>query len=89
MGNIEGYKLATIVRQPTAGTNDNINPFNLPDNYRLSWTGMKVVKHNGSQLHGVGIIPDVYVNKTIKGVAEGRDEFLEKAIEIAKANKKK
>jgi len=28
MGYIEGYKLATIVGQPTAGTNGDVNPFN-------------------------------------------------------------
>lgn len=84
LGYIEGYKLATIVGQPTAGTNGNVNPFDLPGGYTISWTGMKVLKHNGSQHHGVGILPNVYVTKTIQGVKEGRDEFLEKAIEIAK-----
>lgn len=83
MSFIEHYKLATIVGQPTAGTNGNVNPFTVPGGYRISWTGMKVQKHDGSPLHGVGIIPDVYVEKTIKGVREGRDEFLEKALEIA------
>ncbi|HET6244541.1 MAG: hypothetical protein H0V01_09885 [Bacteroidetes bacterium] len=84
MAYIEGYKLATIVGQPTAGTNGNVNPFKLPGDYKISWTGMKVVKHNGSQLHGIGILPDVYVYKTISGIAQGKDEFLDKAIEIAK-----
>ncbi len=85
MGYIEGFKLATIVGQPTAGTNGNVNPFSLPGGYNFYWTGMKVVKHDGSQHHGVGIIPDVLVNKTIKGVKEGRDEFLEKAIELVRS----
>ncbi|NIM11031.1 MAG: peptidase S41 [Candidatus Aminicenantes bacterium] len=84
MGYIEHYKLATIVGQPTAGTNGNVNPFTLPGGYRVMWTGMRVLKHDGSQHHGVGIIPHVRVERTIKGVKEGRDEFLEKAIEIAK-----
>ncbi len=84
MGFIEGYKLATIIGQPTAGTNGNVNPFTLPGNYRISWTGMKVVKHDGSQHHGIGILPNVYVEKTIQGVKEGRDEFLEKALELAR-----
>jgi len=84
MGYIEGYKLATIVGQPTAGTNGNINPFDLPGGYSVGWTGMKVLKHNGSQHHAIGIIPDIYVTKTIQGIKDGRDEFLEKAIEIAK-----
>lgn len=84
LGFIEGYKLATIVGQPSAGTNGNINPFWLPGGYTIFWTGMKVVKHNGSQQHGIGILPDVYVTRTIKGIKEDRDEFLEKAIEVAK-----
>jgi C-terminal processing protease CtpA/Prc len=85
MGYIEHYKLATIVGEPTAGTNGNVNPFTLPGGYKVIWTGMRVLKHDGSQHHGVGIIPDVPVQRTIKGVKAGRDEFLEKAIEIARA----
>jgi len=84
MGFIKGYKLATIVGQPTAGANGNINPFNLPGGYNLSFTGMKVKLQDGSQLHGIGIQPDVYVNQTIKGITEGRDEYLEKALELLK-----
>lgn len=84
LGYIEGFQLATIVGQPTAGTNGNVNPFTLPGGYRVTWTGMRVLKHDGSQLHGVGIIPHVSVERTIKGVKAGGDEFLEKAIEIAK-----
>lgn len=82
MGYIEGYKLATIIGQPTAGTNGNVNPFGLSADYRLSWTGMRVLKHDGSQHHAIGILPNVYINKTIEGVKLGKDEFLEKAIEI-------
>ena len=84
MGYIEGLHLATIVGQPTAGTNGNVNIFELPGGYSVGWTGMRVVKHDGSQHHGVGIIPQVRVERTIEGVKQGRDEFLEKALEIAR-----
>ena len=84
LGYIEGYKLATIVGQPSAGTNGNVNSFDLPGGLSVSFTGMKVLKHNGSQHHDIGILPNIYVTKTIKGIIEGRDEFLEKAIEIVK-----
>ncbi|GAA0893350.1 hypothetical protein GCM10009122_30290 [Fulvivirga kasyanovii] len=84
MGFIDHYDLATIIGQPTAGTNGNINPFTLPGDYRISWTGMWVEKHDGSQHYGVGTLPDITVDKTISGIRENRDEFLEKAIEIAK-----
>ena len=82
MGMVEHYKLGEIVGQATAGTNGNINPFTLPGGYRIIWTGMKVLKHDHSQHHLVGIKPTVPVERTIKGVKEGRDEFLEKAVEV-------
>lgn len=82
MGFVKGYKLATIVGQPTAGTNGNYNTFILPGEITINWTGMKVVKHDGSQLFGIGILPDVYIQKTVQGIKEGKDEFLEKAIEL-------
>jgi hypothetical protein len=45
---------------------------------------MKVLKHDGSQHHLIGIQPTIPVERTIQGVIEGRDEFLEKALEIVK-----
>ena len=86
MGFIKGYNLATVVGQPTAGTNGNFNTFLLPGDIEINWTGMKVLKLDGTQLHGIGILPDVYVEKTIEGVTNGKDEFLDKALEIV--NKK-
>ncbi|MBE9045814.1 hypothetical protein IQ255_15615 [Pleurocapsales cyanobacterium LEGE 10410] len=82
LGIIEHYRLAEIVGQPTAGTNGNVNELILPGDYKIWWTGMKVLKHDGSRHHGVGILPTVPLERTIQGVAEGRDEFLERAIEI-------
>ncbi|HEX4960649.1 MAG TPA: S41 family peptidase [Thermoanaerobaculia bacterium] len=82
MGIVENYKLAAIVGGPTAGTNGNVNPFTLPGGYRLVWTGMKVLKHDGSRHHGIGIQPTVPVSRTLAGVAAGRDEVLEKGIAV-------
>ena len=82
LGIVEHYKLAAIVGSPTAGTNGNINPFTLPGGYLVWWTGMKVLKHDGSRHHGVGIQPTVPVARTIQGVARGRDEVLERAIKL-------
>jgi hypothetical protein len=82
MGIIEGYGLAEIVGRPTAGANGNINPFILPGQYTCYWTGMKVLKHDGSQHHLIGILPTVPVERTLEAVREGRDEDLETAIAI-------
>ena len=83
MGLVKGYHLATIVGQPTAGTNGNVNPFGLPGRYTVRWTGMEVRRLDGQPHHGVGVLPDVYVERTLEGVRAGRDEFLEKALELA------
>jgi len=84
LGIVEHYKLGALVGEPTAGTNGNVNPFTLPGGYRVVWTGMRVLKQDGSRHHGVGILPTVPVSRTIDGVAQGRDELLERAVELLK-----
>lgn len=84
MGIVEHYKLGAIVGEATAGTNGNVNPFALPGGYSVSWTGMKVLKHDGSQHHGVGILPTVPMQRTVAGIRAGRDEFLARAMELLK-----
>ena len=86
MGIVEHYKLGTIVGGPTAGANGNVNLINLPGSgFRITFTGMRVVKHDGSQHHLVGIQPDVAVEPTIAGIRAGRDEVLEKGVEVVKS----
>jgi C-terminal processing protease CtpA/Prc len=81
---VDHYKLATIVGESTGGTNGVINSFELMGNYSVITTGMKILKGNGKQHHGIGVLPTVPVTKTIKCVAQQKDEFLEKAIELAR-----
>jgi C-terminal processing protease CtpA/Prc len=82
MGIVEHYKFGEIVGSTTAGTNGNVNPFLLPSGAQMSWTGMRVLKHDGSTHHGVGIQPTLPVIATPAGVAAGRDEVLERAVEL-------
>jgi len=84
LGIIEHYKTSKIVGTKSAGCNGNANFIHLPGKFRIMWTGMKVLKHDGSQHHLVGISPTHPVEKTIKAVKEGRDLYLEKAIEVIK-----
>jgi C-terminal processing protease CtpA/Prc len=85
MGIVENYKLGAIVGEPTAGTNGNVNPFRLPGGYTVTRTGMKVLKHDGSQHHGIGIRPTVPASRTRKGVAEGKDEILLRGLQYVKS----
>jgi C-terminal processing protease CtpA/Prc len=85
LGIVENYRLGEIVGSATAGTIGNINSFELPGGYEARWTGMQVLKHDGSRHHGVGIQPTIPVEPTAQGIAHGRDEVLEKAIEALQA----
>jgi hypothetical protein len=82
MSYIEAYELGTIIGQPTAGANGNMNPFNILGGIGVNWTGIKALKHDGSQFHTIGVLPNIYVEKTLAGVRAGKDEFLDKAVEI-------
>ena len=84
LGIVEHYHLADLVGEPTSGTSGNVTSVLLPGRYSISFTGMKVLKHDGSRHHGVGILPTVTVSPTIAGIAAGRDEQLERAIEVVR-----
>jgi C-terminal processing protease CtpA/Prc len=82
LGIIEYYKLGEIIGSQTAGANGNVNNATLMGGFKFQWTGMKVLKHDDSQHHLIGIKPTIPMEPTINGIRESRDELLEKAIEI-------
>ncbi len=79
---VEHYRLGEIVGEASAGTDGEVVTVALPGGYRARFTGMKVLKNDGSRLHGVGVRPTVPVARTRAGVAAGRDELLERALAI-------
>jgi uncharacterized protein (TIGR03437 family) len=84
MGIVEAYQLAEIVGSTTAGTNGNMNFIYLPGGFELGFTGMKVLKNDGSQHHGVGIHATIPAGRTRAGVAAGSDEVLARGVEVVK-----
>lgn len=80
MGAVEYQGLGEIIGHPTAGANGNQNGLTLPGGIQLAWTGMIVRKLDGSPHHAVGIQPTIPVERTVEGIREGRDEFLEAAL---------
>jgi C-terminal processing protease CtpA/Prc len=46
----------------------------------VGFTGHDVRHADGRQLQRVGIVPDVPVPPTLRGLREGRDEVLERAL---------
>lgn len=84
LGFVDGYELGALVGEPTTGVNGNVNPVELPGGFTLYWTGMKVLRHDGSRLYGIGIPPTHPATRTIDGVRAGRDEVLERGLAIVR-----
>jgi C-terminal processing protease CtpA/Prc len=83
MGYVADRKLGIIVGSTTAGTNGNVAVATLPGGYSMSFTGMRVTRHDGtSPFHLIGVRPDVPVAPTIAGLRAGKDEILERAVAI-------
>ena len=70
----------TFIGSPTAGANGDVTNFSLPGGAWVSFTGHDVRHADGRQLQRVGIVPDVPVAPTLRGLREGRDEVLDRAL---------
>lgn len=71
-----------FVGETTSGTNGDVTAVKLPLGLSAVFSGMEVKHVDGRPFQGIGIIPDVIVHPTIQGIREGRDEILEKGLEV-------
>lgn len=74
----------TIIGSQTAGANGDISSIMLPGGLFSYISGIGVYYPDGTKTQRIGIVPDVKVEPTIEGIKQGRDELLEKAVEIIK-----
>lgn len=72
----------TIIGSTTAGADGNVSMIYLPGGMRTMISGIGVYYPDGKETQRVGIVPDIEVHPTIEGIRAGKDELLEKAIEI-------
>lgn len=76
---------ATVIGSTTAGADGNTIPFYLPGSIETMISGIGIYYPDGTETQRVGIVPDIEVKPSIEGIKEGRDELMEKAIEVIKA----
>lgn len=74
------YNLATIIGQPTAGANGDMNSIKLLGGFRVLFTGLKVKNPDGSLFHSIGIPPDIEVNESINDILYNKDVFIDEAV---------
>lgn len=72
----------TIIGSTTAGADGNISAILLPGGLRTVISGIGVYYPDGKETQRIGIVPDIVVKPTINGIKAGKDELLEKAIEV-------
>ncbi|MFU8878727.1 MAG: S41 family peptidase, partial [Wenzhouxiangellaceae bacterium] len=82
VGMVKYHELATVVGSNTGGANGNILWLHLPGGYIVRYTGMHVLGPDGKPFHASGIEPDIHVVPTIEGLKDGRDEVLERALQL-------
>jgi C-terminal processing protease CtpA/Prc len=78
---LEAANKTSFIGSPTAGADGELTSFVVPGAVTISFSSHDVRQVNGGKLQRLGLQPAVSVSPTIKGVRDGRDEVLEKALE--------
>lgn len=73
---------ATVIGSTTAGADGNVSRIVLPGDIDTMISGIGVYYPDGTETQRVGIVPDEEMHPTIAGVRAGRDELLERAIDL-------
>ena len=79
---------AIVVGSNTAGANGHIVSFNMPGELYTTLSSMGVYAADTSVVQRIGVSPDIQVVPTISGIRDGRDEVLERAIELVNSQMK-
>lgn len=74
-----------VIGSTTAGADGNVSPIVLPGGLNTMISGIGVFYPDGTPTQRVGVKIDYKMYPTIKGIAAGKDELLDKAIEILNA----
>ncbi|PTT36575.1 hypothetical protein DBR28_10855 [Chryseobacterium sp. HMWF028] len=74
---------AKIIGSNTSGANGDVIMFKIADlDTRI--TGLGAYYPDGRETQRIGIIPDILIKPSVKGLKNGKDEILEKALEYIK-----
>lgn len=73
---------AVVVGSPSVGADGDALYIRLPGGCSTRFTTLGVLTPEGEETQRVGLQPDVVCTPTVEGIAAGRDELLEKAVEL-------
>lgn len=84
----EAAAKVTFIGTSTAGTNGDVTRTILPGNLNVNFTGQSVRHADGRRLQRIGVEPHLKVERTIRGIVQGKDEILDAAINYLNRNPK-
>ncbi|HKC34539.1 MAG TPA: S41 family peptidase, partial [Chitinophagaceae bacterium] len=70
-----------VMGSQTAGADGNVSYVPFPGGFTSLFSGIGVFYPDGKETQGIGIVPNIVVMPSQKGIADGKDEVLEKARE--------
>ncbi len=74
---------ARFAGEPTAGADGDVTRFLLPGGVTANFSGQAMLYPSGRQTQRVGIIPDIHVSPSVRGIRAGDDEVLIAALREA------
>jgi len=80
---------AVIMGSQTSGADGDVSGFFLPGGLFTLISGLGVYYPDKRVTQGIGIVPDIEVKPTIKGISAGKDELLETAMKYIRADQSK
>ncbi|WP_264552661.1 S41 family peptidase [Flavobacterium sp. N2038] len=78
---------ATVIGMQTSGADGSNYFFTIIKGFDSSFTSSGVFYPNKKETQRIGIVPNIEVKLTVKGVQEGKDEILERALLFAETGK--
>jgi C-terminal processing protease CtpA/Prc len=78
---------SVVMGSQTAGADGNISYVPFPGGFSSPFSGIGVFYPDGKETQGIGMVPDIMILPSQQGVANGKDEVLEKAIEYIRKTK--
>lgn len=75
------FPQAITIGEQTSGADGDEKHFNIPGNYNIHFTGNAIYYNDGTSAQGVGVKIDKKIKFTKTDILEGKDTFLEYAID--------
>ncbi|GAA4454072.1 hypothetical protein GCM10023189_20030 [Nibrella saemangeumensis] len=76
-----------FIGSQTAGANGTAYGYPIPGGIFMAYTGHQSAYGDGKPMQRIGLKPDIEVRPTIKGIQQGRDEVLERAVQYLQTEK--